>query len=162
MEVLSRLFKIWVINWSFIQREIEAHEQMAREEERPKVFQAAQKDILETMADDLEKRANEIADKKLEGILSVVDYSQIVGQRGKQIYVGGELVDDAQLANLKADAAFLAKSDIWKLLKETPKELAQRALFKDDGKSEVLHAKGRSMLYLLDTQQKIVDILNSL
>ncbi len=76
------------------------------------------------------------------------------------IYVGGERIDVARLANLKAEADFFLASDLWTLLYETPKELAQRAMFVN-GESLVDMQKGKSMLYTLSTQKNILETFKS-
>ena len=124
-------------------------------------FPLAQKDILETMRDDLDKQANEIADKKLEVLLSLVDEKQVLSiTKTGVVYIGNEKADDGRLANLKAEADFIGASDIWKILNQSIRELAQRAMFVAGDSIDDMK-KGRSMLYLLDTQNRIVTTLQS-
>ena len=101
-------------------------------------FALAQKDILETMVDDIEKRADELAKKKLNDMLAPVDLNAIVTLNKQQgiMFIGGERADDGRLSNLKQEAEALLKFDLWGLLSETPKKLAERAMFADDGKLE--------------------------
>lgn len=126
-----------------------------------KAFPLAQKDILETMRDDLDKQAVEIAKQKLGDLLSPVDLQKIVtlDKTNKICYIGAERADEGRLANLKAEAEFLTKSDLWGLLHETPKELAQRAMFVEGGLENL--QKGRSILYTLSTQQNIIEVFRS-
>jgi hypothetical protein len=124
-------------------------------------FPLAQKDIMDTMAEDLDIKAEELAKKKLNYLLSPIDHSGIASiTKQGVIYVGGERPDDGRLANLKSEAEFLMQSDIWKLLQETPKKLAEQAMFVA-GESLDDMKKGRSILYTLSSQQRIVDILKS-
>lgn len=99
-----------------------------------------------------------MASKELHKLLSVVDPKLVVSFDSKAgaIYIGGERADAQRLANLKAEADFFMESDLWNILNQTIRELAQRAMFVD-GKTLEDMQKGRSMLYLLDTQKKIVD-----
>ncbi len=76
------------------------------------------------------------------------------------VYIGGTRVDNARLSNLKAEAEFFLASDLWALIYETPKELAQRAMF-ISGESLVDMQKGKSMLYTLSTQKNILDTFKS-
>jgi hypothetical protein len=126
-------------------------------------FPLAQKDILETMRDDLDAQAEELANRKLATLLSIVDEKLIVSaSKTGTLLIGGERPDDARLANLKEDAEFLMQSDIWKLLYETPKALAEKAMFVDDGKLDTQLLKGRAILYTLATQKKIIGIFSKL
>lgn len=97
-------------------------------------------------------------DKKLNDLLSVIDMNAIVAydERTKRILVGGEVLDDSRLSNLKAEADFFIQSDLWKLIYETPKVLAERAMFVN-GETLDDMKKGRSMLYTLATQKKIIE-----
>lgn len=124
-------------------------------------FALAQKDILETMRDDLDKKAEELAKEKLNKLLSIVDEKLIISfsERIKAVFVGGEKVDDARLQSLKAEADYFLASDLWKLLNETPKRLAEHAMFTDDGKLENQLLKGRVMLYTLDIQVRTLEAL---
>ena len=123
-------------------------------------FALARKDILETMYDDVERRATELTNQKLVDMLSVVNENMIVSTDSitKAILIGGKRLDESQIANLKADAEFIINSDLWQLLHETPKALAEKAMFTDDGKLETQLLKGRVILFTLATQKKIVDI----
>jgi hypothetical protein len=132
------------------------------EGERPKIFAAAQKDILETMRDDLDKQAEELAKKKLEALLSPIDETQIVklDPRTGVVTIGDLRPEESQINNLRSEAEFFQESDLWKLLYESPKALAQKVMFVDGENIETLR-KGRSMLYTLETQKRIIDIFKS-
>lgn len=130
--------------------------------ERAKIFAAAQKDILETMQDDLDKQAEILSRRKLAELLSTINEEDIIATKGNTLYLGGKLADPQRIANLKAEADFFMASDLWKVLNETPKELAQRAMFMEDGKLENQLLKGRAILFTLATQQKVIHTLQSL
>lgn len=100
--------------------------------------------------------ASKVVEKELNKLLSVVDEKLVVSAHKGVIYIGGEKADSARLANLKAEAQFFQESDLWKIVNETIKELAQRAMFVSGMTLEELQ-KGRSMLYLLDSQKRIVE-----
>ncbi len=126
-------------------------------------FPLAQKDVLETMRDDLDKQAEELAEVKLAELLTVVDPKMIVtfSAREKAVFIGGEKVTDhGQLQALKAEAELLLSSTLWRVIYETPKELAQRAMFVA-GESVSDMTKGRAMLYALETQKKILETFKS-
>ncbi len=124
-------------------------------------FALAQKDILDSMPDDLDKRANELIDSRLAELLSPIDHTHIAtfNEKTKQYYIGSELADDAFLSNLKQEADMLKSFNLWKIIQETPKELAQRAMFVA-GESVDDMKKGRSMLYTLDSQKRIVEMFS--
>lgn len=121
-------------------------------------FPLAQKDILETMADDLDKKAEELAKVKLNDLLSLVDSKSLVTLEKTRglVFIGGERADENRLNNLKNEALFFMESDLWRLIYETPKELAQRAMFVAGESLDDLK-KGRSMLYTLASQKKIIE-----
>lgn len=121
-------------------------------------FSLAQKDIMETMADDLEKKSETLSEKKLNDLLSPVDLTSVVtfNKQIGAIFIGGQRVEDGRLTNLKAEADFITNSEIWQLLSETPKSLAERAMFiNGEGLDDL--KKGRSILYTIATQKNILD-----
>jgi len=145
--------KDWILGLPFVADWIK--------EERVNAFRLAQKDVLETMDDDLERRAQELANQKLATLLSIVDEKAVISAKGRSLLLGGEEVDPLRLANLKAEAEFFMASDLWKVMNETPKRLAEQAMFVDDGKLENNLLKGRAILFVLATQKKIIDTLKS-
>ena len=124
-------------------------------------FHKAVDDLKETNVYETDVMATEIAEKKLNDMLSPVDLRKIVTldkQRGI-VFIGGEKAEDGRLSNLKSEAEFLLKSDIWQLLCETPKELASRAMFVS-GETLADLQKGKSILYMLSTQKNILTTLS--
>ena len=153
--------KRWIVNLSFVQYAITGKYQDGVRDGGIQAFPLAQKDILETMRDDLDKQAEELAKNKLNDLLSNCDLRSIVTiTKQGVIYIGGERPDDGRLANLKAEAEFLFQSDIWKIIQETPKQLAERSMF-ISGESLDDMKKGRSILYTLSSQNNIVGIFKS-
>lgn len=131
----------------------------ARRQGSIEAFPLAKKDILETMRDDLDKQAEELAEKKLAALLSPVDPAKVVtlDKSHGVVYIGGERAEEARLANLRSEAEILLQSELWQLIYETPKELAQKAMFVA-GESIDDMKKGRAMLYTLSAQKNIIDI----
>lgn len=127
-----------------------------------KAFPAAQKDVLDTMTDDIEKKAEERAKQLLNDMLSPVDLHKIVtlDKNHGLVYIGGVKAEEGKLSNLKAEAEFFLQSELWQLIHETPKELAQRSMFVD-GKDLVDLQKGKSILYSLSSQNNIVQIFKA-
>ncbi len=94
---------------------------------------------------------------ELNKLLSIIDTKLVVTEdKAGAIYIGGERADPARLANLHAEAEFFAESDLWAIINQTVRELAHQAMFVSGKEFDDLK-KGRSMLYLLDTQSKIVE-----
>lgn len=125
-------------------------------------FKKAHADILETMLDDVEKRAKEIALEMTNNLFSVVQKDAVItyDERTRQISIGGVIADPARVANLKAEAEFFVQSDLWKLIHETPKALAERAMFVSGETLDDMR-KGRAMLFTLATQTKVINTIRS-
>lgn len=154
------IIKQWILNRKFVIDSFNVAKEEYFKTKVPTIFKDAQTDILETMQDDIDKKADELADIKLEKLLTNIDVRKIVSfdkTRGV-IYIGGERVEEGRLNNLKAEAEFFMQSDLWHLIYETPKELASRSMFVS-GETLADLNKGRSILYTLSTQNNIVQIL---
>lgn len=104
----------------------------------------------------------ERVEARIMGLLSPIDPRKIItfDEKSKQIYIGGVAAEPAQLKNLKSEANALVEFGLWELLFQAPKALAEKALFKE-GDSLTQLQKGRTMLYTLDTQKRIIDTLRS-
>lgn len=148
------MLKNWILNLKFVKEALTEAERNGG----IKAFPLAQKDVLETMRDDLDKQAKEMAKTLLNELLSPVDANKIVTldkDRGI-VFIGGTRADEIRLSNLKAEAEFFLQSDLWHLLYETPKELASRAMFVN-GETLADMQKGKSMLYTLASQRNILE-----
>lgn len=147
--------KNWILKTFFVKDLEEAKRQGSLD-----AFHKAVEDLKETNVYETDVMATEMAEKKLNDLLSPVDLRKIVTldkTRGI-VFIGGEKADDGRLSNLKSEAEFLLKSDIWGLLCETPKELASRAMFVN-GETLADLQKGKSILYMLSTQKNILETL---
>lgn len=159
--------KKWILNRKFITDAFEFNygEMLDFEvnKQRANIITMAQKDFQETMRDDLDKQAEELAQKKVAALLSNVDLNTVVkyDRTGKLIFIGDERADDARLANLRSEAILVADTTLWKLLIESPKKLAQDALFVN-GKTMEDVVKGRAILYALSTQENILNTFKML
>ncbi len=112
-----------------------------------------------------EKPTESIEDRvtsRLNELLTVVDPRKVVAldKKNGRILIGGQPADERLLSNLKSESEAILGMEIWQLLYETPKALAERAMFVE-GESLDAMQKGRTMLYTLSTQKKILDILKS-
>lgn len=148
------MIKEWILN-TFFKTELEE----ATRKGSIDAFSKAHADILETMADDLNTRAKELAQTMIKDMLSPVDYRFVISRnlRTKQLMLGTVEADAGQIGNLKSEAAFFKDSNLWKILVETPRSLAFEAMFVKGDKDNF--DKGRAMLFHIDSQQKILDTL---
>lgn len=151
----------WIINTFFSdyrQRWIESATRSASMD----AFKKAHADVLETMRDDLDKQAEELAKKKLNDLLAPIDLNSVVtlNKQLGAVFIGGQRIDEGRLASLKAEAELFIASDLWHLLQETPKKLAEQAMFVAGDSVEDMK-KGRSILYCLSSQRNIIDTFRS-
>ncbi len=100
--------------------------------------------------------------ERLASLLTNVDLNKVISIDKPHgiIMIGGEKADQARLNNLRAEAEFILQSDIWTILYETPKQLAQKEMFVTSNTIEVMQ-KGRAVLFLLSQQKNIIDILKN-
>ncbi len=114
------------------------------------------------MAKPLEEKIQAEVNKRLAALLSIVDERMIItfSPNMKAVFIGGVQAEESQLLSLKAEAEFILQSSLWQILYETPKQLAMKAMFVA-GESMDDMKKGRSMLYTLDTQKRILETLAS-
>lgn len=154
--------KNWILNLSFVQDAFKHSLSEAKKEWVVEAFKNARKDVEEMMVDRTDEKSDEKALKMVNDLLSPVDLTKIVTlDKGRGIvYIGGKRVEEGQMNNLKSEAEFLMNSELWQLMQETPKELAQRAMFVDSENLDGLK-KGRSILYALSTQKNILEVLRS-
>lgn len=154
--------KQWVLNRKFVIDSIEDFKKQWIRDASIDAFKKACEDLEETNTYNTEERAKELANKMFNDLLSPVDLTKIitVDKTKGMIYIGGDKADAIQLSNLKAETDFLLKSEIWKLLCETPKELAQRQMFISSESLDDMK-KGKSILYTLSAQKNILDVLQS-
>lgn len=101
-------------------------------------------------------------DARLSSLLTNVDFNKVVSvDKAKGfVYIGAEKADPARLNNLKSEAEFLVNTDLWGILHDTPKELAQREMF-IHGVGEESLKKGRAVLFTLSQQKNIIDVLRN-
>jgi hypothetical protein len=146
--------KNWILNRGFVKETIK--------QVSIKAFIEAQKDLREEMIDETDKKANELMLKKLNDMLSNCDLRKVVSKDTRGIvYIGGEIARDEQLLNLKSEAEYIISTNLWQLLYETPKTLAEKAMFVEGTDLEKQLAKGRTILYTLSTQNNIIEIFKS-
>lgn len=147
-----------IINWLFNLKVFDAK----KRELYTKAFSDAYKDLEETNVYNTEEKAKELTEKKLLEMLNPVDLTRVVSldkSRGI-LFIGGEKVDEAGILNLKQEAEYFQSTQLWKLLYNTPKKLAEESMF-ISGESLADMQKGKTILYTLSTQKNIMDIFSS-
>ena len=107
----------------------------------------------------IDKNVEELAQQRLKELFTPTNMKDVVtlDRKGGIIYIGGERADDSRLQNLHAEAEFFMESDLWKVINETAKRLAEIAMF-EAGDSLDDMKKGRAILYTLSAQQNAVNI----
>lgn len=153
--------KQWILD-KFFKKEIDLMFAEAKMQGSKDAFVKARADLEEMMIETDKEKIEELANAKLASLLSIVDMSKLVkiDKIKKVVYIGDEVADAIKLSNLKAEAEFMTQSELFKLIHNTPKELAQRAMFVE-GKDLADMQKGKSILYTLSNQQNIIDIFLS-
>ena len=147
-----------IINWLFNLKVFDTK----KRELYTKAFSDAYKDLEETNVYNTEEKAKELTEKKLLEMLNPVDLTRVVSldkSRGI-LFIGGEKVDEAGILNLKQEAEYFQSTQLWKLLYNTPKKLAEESMF-ISGESLADMQKGKTILYTLSTQKNIMDIFSS-
>lgn len=152
------MIKAWILRQKFVADYVKEQEK----DFATRLFKNAREDVLEEIEVDVEARAEAIAEERLMKLLTLVDWTNVVRiDKAKGILlIGDERADEARLNNLKSEAEIFSSSELWKLLQETPKQLAYDALFKVSESLDDLK-KGKAMLYTLDSQQNIVNIFKN-
>lgn len=151
----------WIIK-TFFQKELNAVLETATRLGSLDAFEKARDDVEQMMIDRTDEKAEILAEERLSGLLTNVDLRKIVSTDKSHgvVYIGGVKAEPQQLMNLKQEAEALEQFDLWTLMQETPKELAQRAMFVQ-GESLDEMKKGRSILYTLSTQKNILETFKS-
>ena len=107
-----------------------------------------------------DEEAKKLANQRLEELLTPVKTNWVISTDKNFVYLNGERADQGRLANLRSEAEFLLNSDIWKVIHETPKELAMRTMFIHSESLDDMK-KGKSVLFTLSQQKNIIDTLLS-
>jgi hypothetical protein len=126
-----------------------------------KSFKAASDDLEATRKDDIEEKAKELANKMLSDMLSPIDEQKIISVTTKGlVYIGGELAEESYLMSLKSEAEMIESTNLWSIMYATLKKHAENSMFVS-GETLADMQKGKTMLFTLATQNKIVQTLKS-
>lgn len=114
------------------------------------------KTIKDIPADILEEAVN----KRLVEMLGFYDFKAIFthNEVTGSLFINGEKIEGGKLANLKSEAEFILKTDLWKILDETLRFTAYERMFTKSKTIEDL-LSGKMWLYHIDTQKKIMNLL---
>lgn len=75
--------------------------------------------------------------------------------------MGGELITNEEIANLKQEVILLRQTRIWKIFQETLRQYAIEKAFNDSKSWEEVLA-GKMMMHNLGVMQTIVDLIEKL
>lgn len=151
------MLKTWILH-TFFQKELNN----ARFEGSKDAFEKAREDLEETMVETDREKIEEAADRKLNELLSIIDHRHIVTKDSRTgvVSIGGEIADAGRLSVLKAEAELIKNTALWKIINESIKNDAQLSMF-IKGESVDDMKKGRSMLYTLSLQNKVIELFES-
>lgn len=154
MDKIKQLFKDIVLDWDFVKDALKEREK----EGTIVAFRDAQKDLLECFNDDVEKRAEELADEKVSKLLGTFDGKKVItySEKTGQIFLGGERIEKELIPTLNSEATFIKESQLWSILSNTIGDIARKTMFdKSQNFDDML--KGKMLLYQLSIQNKIID-----
>ncbi len=102
---------------------------------------------------------DELADKKLNDLLGFPNQTYILthDKATGNFYLGGKIMEEGQVLELKSEAEFLKKSELWKILSETVKEIAERTMFTNSQTFDDMKS-GKMLLYHLSFQNKNIEL----
>jgi len=158
---LKNFIKAQILNSSIAKEALKEAKEKAKSEAVVQAFRDAHKEILDTSEEYLEDRASKKAEDKLASLLAIPSLAHLITIDKGILNIGGEKIDKERALNLRAEANMVVKSDIWQILYNTPLELSHRTMFKEGTDVNGQLTKGRAMLFLLDTQKNILEILLS-
>lgn len=113
-----------------------------------------------TIKDIPEDVLEEAVNKRLVEMLGFFDFKSVITYKEDigTLFINGERIDGGRLANLKSEAEFILKTDLWKILDDTIRFSAYERMFTKSKTIEDL-LSGKMWLYHLDTQKKIMALL---
>ena len=108
--------------------------------------------------DSLKRRLSNFA---LKHLLNAVLPEQVLEVRQGKVFLGGNPIPESTVKALAEEAKWWKQSNLDTILVETLKNTAQRAMFdKSQTFQDVL--SGKLLLYAIDTQRKLIDMLSKM
>lgn len=77
-----------------------------------------------------------------------------------QIFLGGELITEAELANLRQEVSMLETMRVWSILQNTTTDIARLKMFEKAESFEDMRW-GKALLYVRDLDNQICKFINS-
>ena len=89
-------------------------------------------------------------------LLPVIESKELIVFNGKQIFIDGKPLNDAEIRSLKAEAQAMNEFRLWKLIVNYHENLAMKKMFKEAQDMNSL-LFGKSVLYALSIQKEIIE-----
>lgn len=99
-----------------------------------------------------------IANWLLRHLLNAIIVEDVLTVDKGRIFLGDELITDNERHNLREEIKFIEKTRFWQICQETLKATAQEKMFNKSVDFDDMKF-GKTMLYNLDIQRKLIDIL---
>lgn len=99
-----------------------------------------------------------IANWLLRHLLNAIVIEDVLKIERGQFIIGGQAMQENERAALREEARFVSKTRLWQIMQETLKATAQEKMFEKSVDFDDMKF-GKTMLYNLDIQQKLIDIL---
>ncbi len=96
----------------------------------------------------------------LRHLFPVVEIEQVLtSNKQGQLFLNGVSIDHQKLADLQSEVMLFRNTKIWGIMSNTLRHQAQLIIFKEaKDLQDVMN--GKMILYTLDVQQKIVDLID--
>lgn len=94
----------------------------------------------------------------LKDLLFAVTPSDVILASHGIVYVNGEALTPTQLQNLQGEVELIRKTNLYKILFGTPKDVAMKIMFEKAQSFDDMRA-GKMLLYALDLQQKVMETI---
>jgi len=96
----------------------------------------------------------------LKHLLKAITLSDVlkIDEKTGQATLGGEKITDNELRGLKEEAGYIQRTRLWSVLTNTLQDQAHTVMFTKSKSWEDM-VTGKTMLYNIDIQQKIIDML---
>lgn len=92
--------------------------------------------------------------------LKQVKVSDVIKENkaAKQIYLGGNLVTEKELAELREEANYITRTKLWSIMTNTLADVARTKMFEEAENFDDM-MWGKAILYAVDIQEKILKLL---